>query len=249
MLVWQISRLHTSAQWVEHTRQVLSTVYRAERYLIDQETGLRGYMYTAEPIFLEPYNSGERGFNQSLADLRRLTADNPSQQKRIATLESAYQTWLARSLAARQSVAPRTPGVCDAQCAADGLERKNEMDGMRQITQQIESEEQRLLGERQAATKREGSTTISTIVVSLTIVGVLLVVFMRRAIRRIDSIYSKALAERDESVRSEQKARSAAEALAEEIKEQSLEMERLYREVRTERDTAFSRLAELGHGR
>lgn len=72
----------------------------------------------------------------------------------------------------------------------------------------------------------------------MTIVGVVLVVFMNRTIHRLNSM----------SVRSEQKARAAAEALAHEIKEQSLEMERSYRQVREERDTAFSRLTELGHG-
>jgi CHASE3 domain sensor protein len=244
LLVWQISRLHTSAQWVSHTQQVLSTVYRAERYLIDQETGLRGYLYTAEPVFLEPYKAGQSQFVQAQEDLRSLTADNPAQQKRIGALRDHYTAWLIQSTVAAQS-----PGICNPTCVAGALQRKREMDGMRELTSQIEAEEQRLLSERQATAKREESTMIAGTVIFLSIIGVVLVVFINRMIQRIEGIYSKALADREKSVRSEQKARAAAEALADEIKEQSLEMERLYRQVREERDTAQTRLAELGHGR
>jgi methyl-accepting chemotaxis protein len=60
LLLWHISRLHTSAQWVSHTHEVLSTVYHAQSYLIDQETGLRGYLYTADPRFLDPSTSASR---------------------------------------------------------------------------------------------------------------------------------------------------------------------------------------------
>lgn len=105
-----------------------------------------------------------------------------------------------------------------------------------------------MLSDRQEKASRQGSATIFGLVISLGIIGIVLVLFMTRTIRRIDDIYSKALSERDRSVRNEQKARAAAEALAEEIREQSLEMERLYRQMRSERDSAQSRLAELGRG-
>jgi methyl-accepting chemotaxis protein len=249
LLVWQILQQQQSSQWVSHTRDVLSNVYLGERYLIDQETGLRGYMHTAEPRFLEPYNAGQPKFEETIANLRHLTADNPSQQQRLDELEKSYRTWLAQSLPARQSITAHSPGVCDPQCLAGALQRKAEMDGMRAMADQIEAEELRLLRERQAKVRRERSFSIATIVISLSILAVILVVFISRTIRRIDAIYSKALADRDQSIQKEQRARAAAEALAEEIKEQSGEMERLYRQVRAERDSAQSRLAELGLGR
>jgi methyl-accepting chemotaxis protein len=224
-------------------------VYLCERYLIDQETGLRGYLHTADPRFLEPYNAGQPKFEETIANLRHLTVDNPSQQRRLNALENSYRTWLAQSLPARQSITPQSPGVCDPQCLSGALQRKAEMDEMRVIAGQIEAEEQRLLAERQAKVRRERSSTIATIVISLSILGVILVVFISRTIQRIDDIYSKALADRDQSIQKEQRARAAAEALAEEIKEQSGEMERLYRQVRAERDSAQSRLAESGPGR
>ena len=249
LLVWQILQQQQSSQWVSHTRDVLSKVYLCERYLIDQETGLRGYLHTADPRFLEPYNAGQPKFEETIANLRHLTVDNPSQQRRLNALENSYRTWLAQSLPARQSITPQSPGVCDPQCLSGALQRKAEMDEMRVIAGQIEAEEQRLLAERQAKVRRERSSTIATIVISLSILGVILVVFISRTIQRIDDIYSKALADRDQSIQKEQRARAAAEALAEEIKEQSGEMERLYRQVRAERDSAQSRLAESGPGR
>lgn len=104
VLAWQISRLHTSLQWVSHTQEVLSTIHLAERLMIDQETGTRGYLYTADPLFLDPSKVSEQRLGQSIADLRRLTSDNPSQQSRISALETGYNTWLAQTLTARQGV-------------------------------------------------------------------------------------------------------------------------------------------------
>lgn len=249
LLIWQISRQRASSQWVSHTREVLLNVYQCERFLIDQETGLRGFLYTADPRFLQPYTEGQPKFEHSLENLRRLTTDNPEQKKRIDSLLTGYQRWLARSLAARQTVTAQAPALCSPKCVAEALQRKQEMDEMRSVARQIEEDEQRLLIVRQDNARRAGSSTIAALVISLALLGVVLVVFMQRAIQRIDAIYSKALADRDQSVLNEQRARTAAEALAGEIREQSLEMEQLYLRVRQERDSAQSRLAELGHGR
>ena len=54
--------------------------------VVDAETGERGYIITGDTAFLDPYRGAEQDAIAHIDDLRRLTADNPSQQARIDTL-------------------------------------------------------------------------------------------------------------------------------------------------------------------
>ncbi len=76
----------TSA-WVGHTHEVLATLESLLGGVITAETGVRGYVLTGEERFLGTYWSGMQRAESSLAALRRLTADNPEQQERLARLE------------------------------------------------------------------------------------------------------------------------------------------------------------------
>jgi PAS domain S-box-containing protein len=76
----------TSA-WVGHTHEVLATLESLLGGVITAETGVRGYVVTGEDRFLGTYWSGMQHAESNLAALRRLTADNPEQQERLARLE------------------------------------------------------------------------------------------------------------------------------------------------------------------
>jgi prophage DNA circulation protein len=67
-----------------------------------------------------------------------------------------------------------------------------------------------------------------------------------RLVNRIDTIYRAALEESKRSLERERVARTAAEAIAEEVTERSREMERVFTNVRNQRDQAVRRLSELG---
>lgn len=54
--------------------------------MVDAETGERGYIITGDTSFLDPYRGAEQDAIAHIDSLRRLTADNPSQQLRIDTL-------------------------------------------------------------------------------------------------------------------------------------------------------------------
>ena len=43
--------------WVEHTQRVQLELTTVESLLKDAETGQRGYLYTGEAKYLEPYNT------------------------------------------------------------------------------------------------------------------------------------------------------------------------------------------------
>jgi len=51
--------------------------------MVDQETGVRGYLITGDERFLEPYHRGGNAYTGAIQKLRDLTSDNPAQQSRL----------------------------------------------------------------------------------------------------------------------------------------------------------------------
>ncbi|MGU3421055.1 methyl-accepting chemotaxis protein [Methylobacterium sp. D54C] len=78
---------------IEHTQAVLEQVERMSLAMVNRETGLRGYLIAAEPRFLEPETAGREAFAAAWSEMRRLVADNPAQQARLADLKSLAERW------------------------------------------------------------------------------------------------------------------------------------------------------------
>src|ERR1700760_2305577 len=74
--------------WVEHTQDVLLELSTVESLLDDAETGQRGFLYTGEPRYLEPYNNALGQIDSHLSSLAELVRDNPQQTERIPILRS-----------------------------------------------------------------------------------------------------------------------------------------------------------------
>ncbi|MBW4456599.1 MAG: EAL domain-containing protein [Nostoc indistinguendum CM1-VF10] len=75
-----------NAQWVIHTREVLEKTQELISQVSDAETGQRGYILTGKQRYLAPYNRANNEISHKVKVLRKLTADNPNQQRRIAII-------------------------------------------------------------------------------------------------------------------------------------------------------------------
>jgi len=78
----------SNQSWVEHTQRVQLELTTVESLLKDAETGQRGYLYTGEPKYLEPYNIAVQQIDSHIASLAELVADNPKQLSRVLTLRN-----------------------------------------------------------------------------------------------------------------------------------------------------------------
>lgn len=72
---------------IVHSHEVLNELKDIEVSLIDLETGQRGYIITGDLKYLEPYNTNLFTLNSKVDFLQKMTADNPSQTKRINVLK------------------------------------------------------------------------------------------------------------------------------------------------------------------
>jgi PAS domain S-box-containing protein len=80
--------------WVAHSKEVLLGLSQTESLMEDAETSQRGFLYTGDPKYLEPYNRAVNQVKPNLEKLAQLTADNPRQQKRISELRNFAQAKL-----------------------------------------------------------------------------------------------------------------------------------------------------------
>jgi methyl-accepting chemotaxis protein len=116
IVVWlALGRIDDRLAWNSHSAQVTERLDAALGAMLEQETGLRGYLLGGEAGFLTPYRAGREALARDLAALRRLTVDNPLQQTRLAELESAVRAWAEthaeRAIALRGQEATREEAV------------------------------------------------------------------------------------------------------------------------------------------
>ncbi|HJS90337.1 MAG TPA: CHASE3 domain-containing protein [Steroidobacteraceae bacterium] len=83
-----------SQQLVSHSIEVILAAQSLRGALQDAERGQRGYLLTGQPAYLEPYQTALRETPQLLQKLSALTADEPTQTRRVAALVPAINAKL-----------------------------------------------------------------------------------------------------------------------------------------------------------
>ena len=146
-----LSAIDEADTWTRHTYEVLGEMGRVTATMVDQETGVRGYLVSGDPAFLAPYTGGRKAFQTALETVRRLTADNPRQQERLQALEGFARQW--QDGVAEKEI--RLMGNAGTQDEARRLEAsgvgKAAMDALRAKAAEIVADEASLLGVRRDA--------------------------------------------------------------------------------------------------
>nr|WP_264046782.1 CHASE3 domain-containing protein [Methylobacterium sp. FF17] len=146
-----LSAIGEADTWTQHTYEVLGEMGRVTATMVDQETGVRGYLVSGDPAFLAPYTGGRKAFQTALETVRRLTADNPRQQERLQALEGFARQW--QDGVAEKEI--RLMGNAGTQDEARRLEAsgvgKAAMDALRAKAAEIVADEASLLGVRRDA--------------------------------------------------------------------------------------------------
>ncbi|MDH3665024.1 MAG: CHASE3 domain-containing protein [Alphaproteobacteria bacterium] len=79
--------------WNTHTYEVLGQANILIGSVVNQETGVRGFLVSGDDNFLEPYLGGKESFRNALNQLLSLTSENPAQQERLRRIERFEQDW------------------------------------------------------------------------------------------------------------------------------------------------------------
>jgi PAS domain S-box-containing protein len=148
---WQgAKRAEQDAYWVSHTHEVMETIQRATRHVIEAETSARAFSLTGQERLLANYTTARKSVYADECKLRQLTADNLSQQRRLDVLEPQLRTTFdfGESIIAKRRKLQAYSGGDDA------LETERLLDVVRATTRDMYAEEKRLLSQR---TQRAGA--------------------------------------------------------------------------------------------
>jgi methyl-accepting chemotaxis protein len=82
--------------WTTHTYQVLEEFGAIIESMVNQETGLRGFIVGAgDRKFLDPYTNGGKAYRVHFDKVKALTSDNAAQQRRLEELDHQVAAWRA----------------------------------------------------------------------------------------------------------------------------------------------------------
>jgi PAS domain S-box-containing protein len=93
-LLVEILTLTSSLKWVDHAEQVISNSRQLMRYMVDMETGVRGYHLTGDKSFLDPYEAAKARIPEQQQLLFRLTTGSPDQQRRAEEIQDLNSRWI-----------------------------------------------------------------------------------------------------------------------------------------------------------
>src|SRR5882724_5152372 len=158
---YNASRLIENDTWVKHTHQVRTELALVLSQLKDAETGQRGYIITGVDSYLEPYQSATGAVQATLDNLRRLTADNPNQLRRLSAVAPLIDAKLAEL---KQTIdLRRTQGFDAATKVVLTNVGKAAMDQARAIVGTIDQEEVGLLKRRSEEARASAEMTMVVI--------------------------------------------------------------------------------------
>jgi len=151
-----------SGAWVTHTHEVLEKLKDLLTRTTDAETATRGYVLTGEESYLEPYHGGMQAVDKTLKDLKKLTADNPNQQRRLEALDRliAEKFDVVRELIDLR----KSKGFEAALKVVLSDQGKKKMDEIRKVVAEMEEQENALLKQRSEQEEARARNTESTII-------------------------------------------------------------------------------------
>ena len=189
-LSWRNARLAArDADLVAHTYAVMGTIELTSKDLIIAETSARAFALSGQRL-LEPYLAARAAVTQDVETLRKLTADDAEQQRRLDLLDpqiGAAIKFAERMVAIRKQ----------SQAAPDGgkiLETERLMNAVRDTSRDLRDEEARLLAQHTRKTEM-GRRLTSFIIVAGIFVGASLLSLAGLAVNREIDVSARARAQ------------------------------------------------------
>ncbi|MER5201432.1 ATP-binding protein [Streptomyces sp. NPDC002884] len=143
-----------SNELVDVKSPALSTSFRLESALLNQETGIRGYGATGIPDFLAPYRQGLTAQTTHTARLAELLHDDAAGLKDLKAVQDAVETWQAKIARPIAAAPAGTPSPLTTERATQG---KEAFDALRAV---LSSQQERLRTERVQAVEDLSSTMV-----------------------------------------------------------------------------------------
>lgn len=230
-----VNALLRSEHSVEATWQAINQVEQIMSSAKDAETGNRGYLITGEDDYLQPYYVATRDLPVELDHFEAMTADNPGQKSRITEMRAVIEQRLA--LLQQGIDLRRTEDKETVRSLVISGTGKAEMDHLRRIADDMETEEHRLLTIRTSSAQSNTLRARYTIAIASAL-DFMLIVFMfrylahERSMRFASELAAERLAvSRAETEERAEEVRALNATLEQRVNQRTAELETINREL------------------
>ena len=155
-------RLIEDSHWVVHTHSVIEACEAARLALRSAEASILDYVIAGDEAQLANYRTAQTNLNAALEQFTRLTVDNPLQQRRAPLVKgqaAAFFGTLDKLLAERAAKGSEAA----MQLVRGGTDQTN-LNEVRSTLHEMDSEESRLLVERDHRSEETAANTLGIIV-------------------------------------------------------------------------------------
>ncbi|MEU2953499.1 sensor histidine kinase [Streptomyces xanthochromogenes] len=126
---WVLGRTASLSDTLVNVKSpALSTSFRLESALLNQETGIRGYGLTGTPDFLKPYQQGLADQATYTTTLSRLVGGDDAESADLRRVQDAVEKWQARIA---RPIAATPAGVASPLASERAAEGKTDFDALR----------------------------------------------------------------------------------------------------------------------
>ncbi|WP_456717107.1 CHASE3 domain-containing protein [Bradyrhizobium sp. USDA 4353] len=188
LITWQnLSTLAQNNGWTVHTYQVIDQTKALVSAMVDAETGVRGFLVGGTDNFLEPYKNSDVAFKKALTEVKQLTSDNPTQQRRFDEIAKAAASW-RQDVAEKEIALMRNPQTVQEarNLEASGAGKKH-MDALRALVKEAIDMEASLLQTRADAAEAaltSSKTAIMTGGIVMALIAVVSLLVLNSAVTR-----------------------------------------------------------------
>jgi PAS domain S-box-containing protein len=188
-LVWQIAAATQAQRALDHSDQVTAQLQELLNLFIDQETGLRGFQLTSDPVMLDPWKNAAGPIQIDFANLHGMLAGDNALLKSLDDLEVRYNQWLGFA----NAVLNQDPAALKA--AGMNQRGKAMMDGLRASAAAMLQHEESLRAERSRHARWLQRRELVSLLLSAVVVGLLMALFTRHHVHAISASYLRRIAE------------------------------------------------------
>jgi serine phosphatase RsbU (regulator of sigma subunit) len=179
LLLVNTVKLHHSADATGRSDDYLVAVINLERLVVDAETGVRGYVITGQPVFLQPTHAAQQGYGKAKAAVSRAASADGAFIAEARAFEHAGDAYMTGYLPKTLDLAAHDRPA--SQTYATTLAGKQFVDAVRARAAALEREVSAREATRQDTAKTEASQSIIEailVLVLLTASTLLLGVFL-----------------------------------------------------------------------
>jgi CHASE3 domain sensor protein len=177
-------RFNNSFNWVMQNYKVLDLFEQTQSYIVDAEANQRGYLLSGRAEYLEPYRSSMAAVKDNLAELERLTKNDPAQQANIVALGQLVTNDLVFD-PATAFAGGRTPANTSVVELTE--QGKQKIQDMREVLYQAREEQERALSKHQQDAEEDvvSSQLMSLVLIVAVAVALILVVVILLRLERL----------------------------------------------------------------